>query len=54
MDVLSQGRFRVLNEPRGFIRIIQWFLAIIAFATCCSYTGKNLQIISIKIYSTYI
>jgi len=39
MDVLSQGRFRVLNEPRGFIRIIQWFLAIIAFATCCSYTG---------------
>ena len=37
---LSQGRYRVLNEPRGFIRALQWLLAIVAFSTCASYTGK--------------
>ena len=39
-SILAAGRFRVLNEPRGFIRILQWVLAIVAFATCSGYTGK--------------
>lgn len=29
-----------MNEPRGFIRALQWLLAIIAFATCSSYTSE--------------
>ena len=42
IDLLAHGRWRVLNEPRGFIRILQWFLAIIAFALCCDYQGEQL------------
>ena len=39
MDILARpsNRWRVLNEPRGFIRIIQWFMAIIAFGLCADY-----------------
>lgn len=41
IDLLAHGRWRVLNEPRGFIRILQWFLAIIAFSLCCDYQGET-------------
>ena len=27
-----------LKEPRGFLRLMQWFLAMIAFATCCDFS----------------
>ena len=39
MDILARpsNRWRVLNEPRGFIRVIQWFMAIIAFGLCADY-----------------
>jgi len=42
MDILARptNRWRVLNEPRGFIRIIQWFIAIIAFALCADYESS--------------
>ena len=29
-----------LKEPRGFLRLIQWFIALIAFATCCDFSIK--------------
>lgn len=29
---------RVLKEPRGFIRILEFFLAILAFACCVDFT----------------
>lgn len=38
MDLIATGRFRVLNEPRGFIRGLQCVLAIVAFSTCAGFT----------------
>lgn len=29
---------RVLKEPRGFMRCIEWLFAIVAFATCCDFS----------------
>jgi len=29
-----------LKEPRGFLRMIQWFIAMLAFATCCNFSVK--------------
>ena len=31
----------VLKEPRGFMRILQCFFAMVAFATCANYTATN-------------
>ena len=28
---------RVLKEPRGFMRCIEWLFAIIAFSLCCDF-----------------
>eukprot|EP00112_Aurelia_sp_Birch-Aquarium-sp1_P009249 Seg2042.5 transcript_id=Seg2042.5/GoldUCD/mRNA.D3Y31 product=Synaptophysin protein_id=Seg2042.5/GoldUCD/D3Y31 len=38
-------QFEVLKEPRGFIKVIQIFVAIFAFATCTGYNSGNLQIV---------
>jgi len=29
-----------LKEPRGFLRLIQWFIAMLAFATACDFSVK--------------
>jgi len=42
MDILARpsNRWRVLNEPRGFVRLIQWLMAIVAFALCADYESS--------------
>lgn len=32
---------RVLKEPRGFMRCLEWLFAIIAFATCCDFSTTS-------------
>ncbi|RDD47222.1 Synaptophysin-like protein 2 [Trichoplax sp. H2] len=48
MDVVrnSARNGRVLKEPKGFMRIIQWFVAILAFGTATSFSVMTAVTIS--------
>ncbi|XP_069768825.1 LOW QUALITY PROTEIN: synaptophysin-like [Narcine bancroftii] len=39
-QIVASGSFRVVKEPLGFIKILQWIFAIFAFATCSTYSGE--------------
>jgi len=39
-NFLINLQFEVIKEPRGFIKIIQIFVAIFAFATCTGFRGR--------------
>merc|ERR1712154_753324 len=41
------------KEPRGFLRLIQWFIAMLAFATCCDFSVKFGFTVSCQDNSTY-
>lgn len=30
-----------VKEPLGFVKVVEWFTAVIAFATCGGYSGRN-------------
>ncbi len=38
----------VLKEPRGAMRLLQWFFAICAFATCADFTARMEYVITCK------
>uniref|UniRef100_A0A8C2DW24 Synaptophysin-like 1 n=1 Tax=Cyprinus carpio TaxID=7962 RepID=A0A8C2DW24_CYPCA len=33
-----------VKEPLGFVKVVEWLAAVLAFGSCGGYTGRNLQV----------
>uniref|UniRef100_A0A8C3E074 Uncharacterized protein n=1 Tax=Corvus moneduloides TaxID=1196302 RepID=A0A8C3E074_CORMO len=40
--------FSMLLEPLGFVKVLEWILAIFAFATCGGFQGETTLLVSCK------
>ncbi|NWV12140.1 SYPL1 protein, partial [Ptilonorhynchus violaceus] len=40
--------FSMLQEPLGFVKVLEWILAIFAFATCGGFQGETTLLVSCK------
>ncbi|CAI9554891.1 unnamed protein product [Staurois parvus] len=49
---LTGLRWKRLEEPLGFIKLLEWLFAIFAFGSCGSFTGETAAVVMCKVTDT--